>query len=441
MTRACYRPVAAVAVAVAVAVAGGVVAAPPQLKAFVLTDVHVDNTYTAGSDPTTNCQRGQGNASAFGSYLCDTPIAMLDAALAAMRAVEPAPDFVFWLGDQVPYVSSGRSMDEVTEGNANLTAKILKTFPHTRLLPVIGNHDTFPVDQQKAGDPNGSAARFLPLWNQFLSPASHATFLQGGYYTELLRPGVRAVVINNALWMRDNKLEHAAADPGGMYAWADATLTAAAQANETVWLLGHVPLGGPSAPDQPTHGPGPVLDFAWNQKFLKQLQRHSAAIKFQVYGHLHDDTLRLVPASAAGGAAVGVQFAAPSLTTWTHENPRFRLLDFDAASGQLLNYAQFYARLDQCEAAGRISFTKEYDAAAEYGLTDVGDPAQWESLVGGMEGGGGKWPAYWAHYHGRGSELSCNSTCQRMQVCRIKAVALPSYYAQCELGPLPPPIA
>jgi hypothetical protein len=209
---------------------------------------------------------------------------MLDAALVAMHAVEPAPDFVFWLGDQVPYISSGRSMDEVTEGNANLTAKIMKTFPHTRLLPVIGNHDTFPCDQQRAGDPDGSAARFLPLWERHLSVVSHATFLAGGFYSELLRPGLRVVVINNPLWMRDNKLELNATDPGGMFAWTETTLMAAAKANETVWLLGHVPLGGPSAPDQPTNHPGPVLDFAWNQKFLEQLQRHASVIKFQVYG-------------------------------------------------------------------------------------------------------------------------------------------------------------
>ena len=41
------------------------------------------------------------NPQAFGNYHCDTPIAMLDAALEAMKAIEPAPDFVFWLGDQV----------------------------------------------------------------------------------------------------------------------------------------------------------------------------------------------------------------------------------------------------------------------------------------------------------------------------------------------------
>lgn len=413
------------------------------LRAFVLTDVHVDNTYAAGTDPATNCQRGHGNASRFGSYQCDTPVVMLDAALAAMRRVEPAPDYVFWLGDQVPYISAGRSMDEVTEGNANLTAKIMGTFPQTRLLPVIGNHDTYPCDQQMAADPAGSAARFLPLWKQHLSAASRATFLRGGYYTELLRPGVRAVVINNALWMRDNQIERNATDPGGMLAWIDATLAAAARANETVWLLGHVPLGGPSAPDQPTRQPGPVLDFTWNQKFLEQLQRHASVIKLQIYGHLHDDTLRLVPAAGGAGGrrqpAVGVQFAAPSLTTWIDENPRFRLLEFDPTSGRLENYAQFFARIDECAAAGRISFAKEYDAASEYGLVDVGDPAEWERLVDGMAAGGGKWPAYWAHYHGRGAQLSCNSTCQRLQVCRMRAVALPAYYEQCELGPLVPP--
>ena len=150
------------------------------------------------------------------------------------------------------------------------------------------------------------------------------------------------------------------------------------------------------------------MDFGWNQRWLAQLQRHASAIKFQVYGHLHDDTLRLVPpAGGGGGAAVGVQFAAPSLTTWIGQNPRFRLHEFDGASGQLRNYKQYYAKIDQCVASGQIIFEKEYDAASEYGLSDVGAPAEWERLVAGMHGGGGKWPAYWSHYHGRGQKLSC----------------------------------
>ena len=60
---------------------------------------------------------------------------------------------------------------------------------------------------------------------------------------------------------------------------------------------------GPSAPDQPSPLPGPVLDFAWNQRWLQQLQRHAKVIKFQAYGHLHDDTLRLVPSAGKNSSA------------------------------------------------------------------------------------------------------------------------------------------
>lgn len=76
-----------------------------RLFAWVLTDAHVDSTYSEGADTSRNCQSGtRGNSSAFGSYTCDTPPTMLDAALEAMVAVKPDVDYFIWLGDLVPYV-------------------------------------------------------------------------------------------------------------------------------------------------------------------------------------------------------------------------------------------------------------------------------------------------------------------------------------------------
>ncbi len=40
-----------------------------QGNAWVITDVHLDNTYTPGTDVATNCQRGNGTAGKFGNIL------------------------------------------------------------------------------------------------------------------------------------------------------------------------------------------------------------------------------------------------------------------------------------------------------------------------------------------------------------------------------------
>jgi hypothetical protein len=413
------------------------------LSAWVLTDIHIDNEYKAGTDPQTNCKTGVGSASAFGDYACDTPMSMLSSSLAAMAEIKPDVDFIFWLGDQTPYIASGRSTAMIVEGAANLTAAIVHQFPKAQLVPVLGNHDTFPVDQMLPPglDPDGASARVLPLWKRWLSADAQKTFAHGGYYQLAPRAGLRLVVLNNAMWLAGNKRVVNITDPGDHLAWIDRTLAAAQAAGERVWLLGHVPVGGAAAPDDPAKitpaSPGPVFTEAYNRAFTALLVRYAPVIDVQVYGHVHDDTFRVLTTPDEAATPVGVQLCAPSLTTWTEENPRFRLLSFGsegegAAAGDfaLSTYKQYFTNITADAAAGAVSWRLEYEAMqeyAKYGLDAAGSAAGWARVAQSMATDAGAFDTYWAHYHGRGQELSCDSACKRLQLCRVRVADLSGF--------------
>lgn len=71
---------------------------------FHLSDVHLDLEYTPGTDPMFRCINktvpSNNTAGTFGNPICDTPLPAYQAALDAMKALNPNPDFIFYTGDR-----------------------------------------------------------------------------------------------------------------------------------------------------------------------------------------------------------------------------------------------------------------------------------------------------------------------------------------------------
>jgi hypothetical protein len=228
-------------------------------SAWAITDIHLDQTYQEGSDPTTNCQKGSpkpGDAKAgkFGMYSCDTTYAIAKAAVGQMAHVEPNPDFVLWLGDGVPYIGGGVSEAFVLDSLTNITKLVLEHFPKTPTFPLLGNHDSFPTDQQRPGD--NMSRKIGDFWESvgWLDADMANTFRKGGYYQATHQqengPPKLIVALNTNLWLKNDRLTANDTDPGGQFRWLEDTLAGARSAKKQVWILAHVPLGGASSPGE-----------------------------------------------------------------------------------------------------------------------------------------------------------------------------------------------
>ena len=65
-----------------------------------------------------------------------------------------------------------------------------------------------------------------------------ALYVSGGYYTELIKPGMRLIGLNTNLYFVLNELVRGNEDPAGQFAWLDQTLTLAKNRVEKVSKTG-----------------------------------------------------------------------------------------------------------------------------------------------------------------------------------------------------------
>jgi uncharacterized membrane protein YgcG len=402
------------------------------------------------------------------------------------------------LGDGVPYIQSGVSTAYVVETILNISNEIAAHFPNTTVYPVLGNHDAYPVDQLK---PNGETTTAIAkMWHRmgWLDNASAATAAVAGYYTVLHAPGQRVVVANTNLYLAgDHSTAPSGTDPGGQMAWLRATLTAARNAGERVWLLAHAPLGAASTPDEYPNPPnrtipaGSTMYNERNRELLLLLLDFADVIAASWHGHLHDDTFRLLRRSDTD-AATAVQLCVPSLTTWTEENPRLRLVRYDSGSRtsgrsrissasasmgrgdgggrgggdgggdgggggstktnaprpfDVTGWRQFVSRVDGDNAREIMAWELEYDLASEYPklpLVGLGSNASaWETLLERMHTGvsaNALLQKYLFHYHGRlASNVSCDDRpgCRAVNLCRVQHADLDAFNACLARGDAP----
>ena len=214
-----------------------------------LTDTHIFHEYRKGSNPEKYCadHGTNGTAGEFGDYHCDPPPSIQNFTIERLKHREK-PDFILWGGDHVAFFSANQSIDH-TEKAINEISQDLREIRaaygyDVRVYPVLGNHDTYPDFQFPEKGPFYIYEAAAKAWADFLKPESLKTLRMGGYYTELIEPGLRIVVLNTALYYFGNVAIPATLhDPGDQLAWMRDVLQKAKDDGEYVFVAAHVPPG------------------------------------------------------------------------------------------------------------------------------------------------------------------------------------------------------
>uniref|UniRef100_A0A672N4Y7 Sphingomyelin phosphodiesterase acid like 3B n=1 Tax=Sinocyclocheilus grahami TaxID=75366 RepID=A0A672N4Y7_SINGR len=239
-----------------------------------ISGLHWDPSYDVGSNSASKCASSGGrptpNAGRFGDYSCDSPWTLINSTLSAMRGILPDPDFIIWTGDITPHVPDEQLGVE----------PVLMCF--IWVYSAMGNHDYHPKNQMPP-EKNNIYEQTANLWHGWLHAASKETFKIGGYYTEklLYQTGFRVVVLNTNLYYDQNKLTENIKDPADQFSWPLFCLT-------QVYIIGHVPPGFFEK----------KRDKAWfrkefNKRYIDLIQKYSAVIQGQFFGHHHTDSFRM----------------------------------------------------------------------------------------------------------------------------------------------------
>lgn len=377
----------------------------------------------------------------YGNFLCDSPQYLVNVTFQAMKSIHPNPDFIIWTGDNLPHTTSfDPDWNVIYKGLKNISILMSENFPGVPVYPCIGNHDTFPPDMLLPNDSSDSIYMNILKkggWDKFLNAEAASTFLKGGYFSQVFKPGFRIISLNTILWYSPNKFTSYMTDPANQFSWLEKTLRSSSISSEKVYIIGHVPPGfynrvKKGEKSDPTYHP------QYLNEYLKILKKYSKIILGQMFGHLHFDTFQLF--SLESGNFVTSSILASSVTPWHFispdnislpVNPSVRLMHYDKQNGQLKDYNQFYLNLT---AANHLYKNKEssnlyellYTFTKAYNVPDVST----ESLIQVFENlkkNSTLFDMFFKYSTAGKESVMCDRFCKVAQLCSVSSTSINEY--------------
>jgi hypothetical protein len=328
-----------------------------------LTDIHYDQFYKAGSP--TNCLFGStgmdccrkgsiplnppGSASKWGEENCDTPLLLLNHTIDWIRNYLEF-DFVVYTGDSASHWDTHQNWT-VNYESIFLVTKELQLLGKP-IYSVLGNHDSFFVDQLYWVQPVVEDVGELWENNNMTNQANITNFQKGGFY-ETEFQNVRICGLNSLWYDTHNLAEiatHGTVDLSCQYAWAKEHV-------DNCFLIAHIfPTAGEASQE-------------FNE-FMKTVYPSQ-----ELYGHSHQDQFVII-----NGTELRVAFVAPSVVPSGHF-PGIRQFQYSITESnkmEIIDYKQYWLNFTkQKEENNFIGYELGYQAKELYDLVDMSANSWW----------------------------------------------------------------
>lgn len=402
-----------------------------------ITDLHLDPTYNLAPDPTKVCYSSKGapakDAGLFGDFLCDSPYRLIQSAFTHMATLTQPEDFIIWTGDSPPHVHVDElSTDTVIQVISNMTQTIRQHFPNLTVFPALGNHDYWPQDQMLTTT-NAIYKAAAQLWKPWLQTEALLTLSQGGFYSQLVKPGLRLLSLNTILYYGPNKVTRNMTDPAGQFEWLEETLEKAAQSQEKVYIIAHVPVGYLPFVRNTT-----AVRESHNERLVSIFRQYSDVIAGHFYGHTHRDSIMVLLDKQ--GKPVNSLFVSPAVTPIKavlepySNNPGFRMYLYNPKDYALLDIWQYYLNLTEANEKQRSDWRLEYIMTEAFGLTDLQPQSLLQLGLSLRLPQTKAFDVYFSHYMvSYNSSIICDGDCKLYQVCAVLYLDQLSY-SKCLAG-------
>ena len=397
------------------------------MKVLQISDLHIDLRYTPSSQVNCNeplcCRQpaktGDTLAGYWGSYgYCDTPY------WTAVNFLEHVSqqkfDYILWTGDLPAHDIWNQSRSTQEYLLKNLTSLLLKYFPDTPIFPALGNHESYPVNSfppDYVKGYNGESWLYGWLgnvWAPWLNEDALASVKKSGYYTALIKPGLRIVSLNMNYCNNQNYwMLLKPRDPNGELQWLVNTLYQAELNGELVQIIGHIP---------PTIG-GDCLDV-WRNNYYNIVTRFRDIIRSQFFGHTHSDQVEVLYSNSSLKEPISTAYICPSVTTFVNLNPGYRVYDIDDQTFDVLNYHTYILNLTKANLPhAEPEWEFEYSAKETYNLTSL-SATSWDGLyqswLRGDEDSAASFQNYYQYYYkSHPPSPTCDSSCRKLLLCSI----------------------
>ena len=183
--------------------------------------------------------------------------------------------------------------------------------------------------------------------------------------------------------------------PADLLAWLDRNLAAAAQANQKVWLMFHIPPGidgyasamnnqtqitGGAADNAATCGTSivPMWVPAWTEQFDALVAKYLSTVVAGFAGHTHSDDFRLI-----GDAGPGRKFVLidPAISPVYSQNPSFRVVNY-RSDGTITDQTTYYlTNLPKATSTVKGRWKREYTCTRQWKTREL-DAASLSQVYG-----------------------------------------------------------
>ncbi|EGC30266.1 hypothetical protein DICPUDRAFT_158024 [Dictyostelium purpureum] len=410
----------------------------PTMKILHLSDIHVDPIYEQGMNADCGeplcCRavngpgKGSNAAGKWGHYSCDVNLLMVGSMFEFIEnEFGNEIDMVFWTGDNPPHDIWEQTFDGQLNSSLLVTNLVKKYFGSSKIFPAIGNHESLPVNSFPL--PPGSSWLFNALasdWSDWINTDEQVKTLQwGGYYTLPVQNGIRVVSLNmnwcnnGNLWM----VENGTTDAAGMLQWVIETLQASEDIGEKVYLVGHIPPGIADCVD------------IWSEQFFQIVNRYEDTIIASFYGHTHRDEFEIYYTQDENNPnqtrPSSVVYVTPSVTTYQHQNPSFRIYTVDAQTGYVMESSTYHTDLSQANLNDKPTWLLEYNATKAYNMPDL-TPTSWHHAVSNMTADSSLFEKYYNYYYSSSpypeSKPCTSDSCKLDFICKMSSATYLKYY-------------
>jgi len=399
-------------------------------KVLQLSDTHFDPFYEEGTNANCGeplcCRSSSGpimyeddRAGYWGDYRkCDTPLRTLESMYRHIVERHPDIEVIYWTGDLPPH----DIWNQTREGNLQVlketSQQLRQYFPSTMILPVVGNHESAPVDSFPPPFVRGeNSISWLynvldSEWTNWIGNGHSPTLQYGGYFSVSLAPGLRVISLNMNFCMNKNFwLLLNSTDPAEQLKWLVYELQLAEFKGEKVHIIGHLP-------------PGHVDCVAvWSRNFNTIVNRYEHTITAQFYGHTHVDEFEIFYDKSDPGRATNIAYIAPSVSPYYGLNPTYRIYEVSLSSGRVVDHETWFLDLKQANAdvTELPVWKKLYSAKEAYGL-DTLNAQSWSDYVHLIDVDNNEFSKFYLNYHsGSGERPDCDPICKRRIICSLKS--------------------
>jgi len=374
-------------------------ATPSKHRVLVASDIHFNPMADASLVPKlASAEPAQWEAilnqttpHAFSPYGQDTNWWLLQSALDQMRKTMPAPAVFLVLGDMLAHRFPPTFRDITHDKDPQhyrafvlktvqfLALELRKRWPDTQVLLTSGNNDDDCGDYAiEAGgaflDDTAAVIRELARGDEQLATDWKAL----GSYTALSPaiPHLKIVSLNSVLFsekyepqaFQQSCAEVQTTAPSQAFAWLESTLSEAKQANQSVWLMFHIPPGIDGYASAHNHQGScadnvvPMWVPEWTVKFQSLLLNYGGTIQATFAGHTHTDDFRVIVDGRTPRAFVLVD---PPISPVYGQNSAFRV--FDITGSELRDQTTYYlTNLAGAGAKQHGKWKKEYAFSNEW---------------------------------------------------------------------------